>query len=316
MTVGTTALLCVTLFFGADTSSEGLPEAAKKLMLRQAFQVDTGNTKKWYDDIAAAKAESVKSGLPMVLHFEATWCGACQTMGREVLATDEVRNRLGRRVIGVKIDADRHPQLIKQFHVAILPCDVYLDSDGRILAQETGYRKQADYLASLDKAGDSSTRGFQWVHNPNIKLGKEALAEANDSSNCVISRRAGVIVGLGGYSPVTMTKTMGWNKGNRNYASVYRGVMYYMKDAAELKEFEAAPEKFAPRLHGCDPVVLSNLGTPLPGAITLGAFVEGNLYFFATEASRDLFKKNPQQFIKKDMLVKGEQLQQGANSLQ
>lgn len=314
MSLGTTSLLLVSLF-AADTS-KGLPEAAKKLTLRQAFQVDSANTRKWYSDISAAKAESVKAGLPMVLHFEATWCGACKTMSRQVLSTDEVRNRLGRRIVGVKIDADRNPHLIRQFHVAILPCDVFLDSDGRILAQESGYREQKAYLESLDKAGEASTGGFQFLHNPNIKLGKEALAEANDSSNCVISRRKGVIVGLGGYSPVTMTKTMGWVQGNRNYATVYEGVMYYMKDAAELKEFEAAPAKFAPKLHGCDPVVLSNLGTPLPGAITLGAFVEGNLYFFATKASRDLFKKNPQQFIKKGMLVKGEQLQPGSVGLQ
>lgn len=303
----------VALAFGSEATG-GLPESAKRLTLRQAFQV-TADNKTWYTDIVSAKAKSVKSGLPMVLHFEAEWCGACKTMSRQVLSGVEVHSRLGRRVIGVKIDADRNPHLIRQFHIAVLPSDVFLDAEGRILAQESGYRDEEAYLASLDKAGDASAGAIRWINNPNVKLGQKALKEANDKRKCVITRRAGVVVGLGGYSPVTMTRTMGWEKGNRNYASVFRGVMYYMKDAAELKEFEADPQKFAPMLHGCDPVVLSNLGTPLPGAITLGAFVEGNLYFFATEASRDLFKKNPAQFMKPDMLVNGEQLE-NVSSLQ
>ena len=309
MTIAASCIALVT-FMGAADSTGGLPEAAKKLTLRQAFQV-TADNKKWYSDIASAKARSVKSGLPMVLHFEAEWCGACKTMSKTVLSSDKVQSQLGRRVIGVKIDADRNPHLIRQFHIAVLPSDVFLDADGRILAQESGYRDEAAYLASLKKAGEAGSGAVQWINNPNIKLGKKALAEANDKSKCVISRRSGIVVGMGGYSPVTMTRTMGWDKGNRNYASVYQGVMYYMKDAAELRDFEASPDKFAPKLHGCDPVVLSNLGTPLPGAISLGAFVEGNLYFFATEASRDLFKKNPSQFIKANMLVSGDQLEDG-----
>lgn len=302
----TIAITCVALL-SAVTPDSGLPETAKKLTLRQAFHV-TSEGSTWYTDLASAKARSVTSGLPLVLHFEAKWCGACQTMSQQVLSTKDVMNRLGRKVIGVKIDADHHPHLIRQFHIAVLPSDVYLDADGRILAQASGYRDEATYVSSLDKAGSASAGAFDWINNPNIKLGKKAHAEVG-RTNCVITRRAGVVVGLGGYSPVTMTRTMGWEKGNRNYASVYQGVMYYMKDAKELKEFEANPAKFAPKLHGCDPVVLSNLGTPLPGAITLGAFVEGNLYFFATEASRDLFKKNPDQFTKRNLRVKGEELQ-------
>ncbi|MFK7817536.1 MAG: thioredoxin family protein [Planctomycetaceae bacterium] len=301
------ALSCAALIAVLPPSNTGLPEAAKKLTLRQAFHVSSAGNQ-WFTDLAAAKARSVSSGLPMVLHFEAKWCGACQTMSKQVLSGEKVVGRLGRRVVGVKIDADHHPHLIRQFHIAVLPSDVYLDSDGRILAQESGYRDEPTYLAALDKVGEASSGAVEWMNNPNVKLGKEAHAVAG-RTNCVITRRAGVVVGLGGYSPVTMTRSMGWDKGNRNYASIYQGVMYYMKDAKELKEFEASPEKFAPKLHGCDPVVLSNLGTPLPGAITLGAFVEGNLYFFATKASRDLFKKNPGQFIKSGLAVKGDQLQ-------
>lgn len=306
MSVSSGCVLLLALFGSESTSA--LPESAQRLMLRQAFHVRSVSST-WYTDLNAAKAEAVKSGLPLVLHFEAKWCGACRTMSRRVLSQRSVKDRLGRHVIGVKIDADRYPQLIRQFHVAVLPTDVYLDVDGRILAQESGYRSTSKYLASLDQASQANAGVSDWLNNPNIKLGRKALASESTSSNCVISRRAGVIIGLGGYSPVSMTRTMGWVRGNRNYASVYEGVMYYMKDAEELNAFEEAPAKFAPKLHGCDPVVLNNYGTTLPGVMTLGAFVDGNLYFFATEASRKLFKKNPSQFIKKRQLVRGEQLQ-------
>ncbi len=300
---------CVIFFslFGVDNSSNALPESAQKLTLRQAFQVSEVE-KHWYSDLSAAKAQSVKTGLPMVLHFEATWCGACKTMSQQVLSKPKVVDRLGRDVIGVKIDADQSPSLIRKFHVAVLPCDVFLDSSGRILAKESGYREMTAYSAAIDSAS-AAGGGLNWLHNPNIKLGREALAKADGDKNCVITRRSGVIVGLGGYSPVHMIESRKWVKGNRNYAAVYQGVLYYMRDADELKRFQSAPDKFAPKLHGCDPVVLNSLGTPLPGIITLGAVVDGDLYFFASETSRELFKKNPDQFTKVDQRVRGEELQ-------
>ena len=128
----------------------------------------------------------------------------------------------------------------------------------------------------------------------------------------MIVRRAGVVVGLGGYSPVAMKQSAAWVRGNRNYAAVHRGVMYYMQDADELRAFQADPSAYAPKLHGCDPVVLTNNGRALPGKMALGAFVDGHLYFFATEASRALFKKSPRQFIGKDLAVSGRQLQSGS----
>lgn len=302
----------VLLSMAATDNSSSLPPAARKLSLRQAFQTSEIR-RQWYHDLQAAQAQSVKSGLPMVLHFEAEWCGACKTMSRNVLSQPAINQRLGREVIGVKIDADKSPDLIRKFNVAILPTDVLLDASGRILSQETGYRGVDQYVASLDVAGKSTLDSSDWLCNPNVKLGREALAKAADDKNCVISRRAGVIVGLGGYSPVSMTEGRAWIRGNRNYASIYRGVMYYMRDADQLKQFESDPEKYAPKLHGCDPVVLNNLGTPLPGVISLGAVVNGDLYFFASETSRDLFKKNPNQFLKPDQLVRGEELNPANN---
>lgn len=305
--MSTSGCLVVLLsFFVADNASS-LPDTAGSLSLRQAFRTSEIR-RQWYTDLQSAQAQSVKTGLPMVLHFEAEWCAACKTMSRNVLSQPVVTGRLGRSVIGVKIDADKSPDLIRKFNVAILPTDVLLDANGRILSQESGYRDLNKYVSTLETAGKSAIPSSDWLCNPNIKLSQEALAKAVGEKNCVISRRAGVIVGLGGYSPVSMTDGRKWVKGNRNYASIYRGVMYYMQDAEQLKQFEAAPEKYAPKLHGCDPVVLNSLGTPLPGIISLGAVVDGDLYFFASETSRDLFKKNPNQFLKADQLVRGEQL--------
>ena len=58
----------------------------------------------WLSSYEDAKQIAARNKLPLLLHFDATWCGACRRMDQDVLNKDSVTSLLGAHVIGVKID--------------------------------------------------------------------------------------------------------------------------------------------------------------------------------------------------------------------
>ena len=87
------------------------------------------------DSFEEAKKLSIEKKVPIILHFEAVWCGACRQMDTAVLDQPTVTSQLGLTVIGVRIDADRSPELIAKYGISSLPTEVVIGSEGRELAR-------------------------------------------------------------------------------------------------------------------------------------------------------------------------------------
>lgn len=111
--------------------------------------------RRWITDYSLARREAERLGLPLVVHFHASWCGPCQQMEAETLSKPEVLSQLGTKFIGVKIDNDENYELVQGFRVDSLPSDIIVAPDGRIMARTSGYRPQRSYLATLHQWGDA-----------------------------------------------------------------------------------------------------------------------------------------------------------------
>ena len=98
---------------------------------------------------------------------------------------------------------------------------------------------------------------------------------------------------MDGYSPVAMHRQRKWVAGKRQFTWRHHGVTYWLASEAERREFRADPRKFAPRLLGCDPVVLNETDRAVRGSLQFGAIFDGGLYFFVSGASRTKFRANP-----------------------
>ena len=79
---------------------------------------------------------------------------------------------------------------------------------------------------------------------------------------------------------------------------------------AELVEFRNNPESFAPKLLGCDPVILWETDRAVAGSVEYGAFFDGELYLFKTEERRKQFKANPSRFNRLQHALKADQIEQ------
>lgn len=284
--MGLTSLIALTLTIANAALVAGTPQAPT-----------------WYYDFDAAQAIAQKQNKPMLVHFYASWCGPCQQMEQEVLRSAELTRVVNEQAILVKIDTDEHPALVEKYNVDSLPSDIFLRPNGQVISRNVGYQAKSTYLttlvknvvkhqqyekALLAKKSDSGER-------PSIAAKSSTAAKVSTAAPEVASLKDvnGTLVGLDRYSPVALWHHRKWTKGTTEFQATHKGVTYYLSDADELKKFNENPDRYAPKLLGCDPVILTETDKAIPGSTKFGAYYDGDLYVFSNETNRENFKRNP-----------------------
>jgi len=273
----------------------------------------------WRTDYVQAQRDAQRLQLPMLIHFHAEWCSPCRRMDREVLRAPQLTRMLGRQVIAIKVDSDRNPRLVKKYGIRALPSDVIVDPQGRKLQQSTGLLSRSVYIARLstaiapyakqnasqtDVAADSQRKDTPTprasVAEPQTRRPR-AVAGANSDLaplEQVPVQRPEPMIGLDAYSPVSLWNSRQWKKGTAEFQVEFQQVTYYLVDEAELRLFQSNPRKYAPRLTGCDPVIMTETDQAIAGNTQYGAFFDSGLYLFASQASREQFKKSPLRYTR------------------
>ena len=263
-------------------------------------------------DFKAALQEAEEKKLPLLLHFYADWCMPCKRMEREVFSNSAVKDQLGSHFVAVKINSDHHQDIVNRYGVQTLPSDVIIDSfNGRVIAMHAGFQDRAGYSANVSQA---EARFFK-THVNEFAIAKSVgSGEVEKSVSAVKTVEPDLgepkpIIGLDGFSPVALSKTRQWIKGSSQFAWDYREVTYYFSSHEELVEFRTNPESFAPKLLGCDPVILWESDKAVAGNIRYGAFFDNELFLFKTEERRAQFKSNPEKYIRLQHALKADQIE-------
>jgi len=277
-------------------------------------------TGRWHNDFARAAAEAKRLNKPLLVHFYADWCLPCKRMERESLSNPALLQQLGTRIVGVKVNFDQQKELGRRFNIRSLPGDVILTPDGTILAQSSGYQSPGKYSQQLAAANNQFTKSVG--PDPAIAKRSNDTARPNDTVNgrnektqwplivaTPTSRKKHVApkptvrvqkppLGMEGFNPVSLFKHRKWQKGIVKFAARYKGIEYRVNSAQELKEFLTTPERFAPRLLGCDPVILQETDRGLNGTTKHAAYFDGRLYLFINAQNRAKFKKQPLRYTR------------------
>lgn len=252
----------------------------------------------WIESLDEAQRISAEKKIPVILHFEASWCGACRRMDSQVLNDSAVKEYLGDRVIGIRVDADRHRDLIDQYQVATLPTEIVIAPDGTEGARYVGAVSLRSYLTRLETVAGQAESGDSGKKPGTVATQTEG--ETEKTRSCLIVRRDGKMVGLGGFSPVALADSRKWQPGKEEFVVSFQEVEYFLQSADEVTRFEASPESFVPHLHGCDPVELHRSKLARTGAIEFGAFYKGEMFFFASLQNRTRFQNNPTWYLGSD----------------
>ncbi|WP_373652203.1 thioredoxin family protein [Schlesneria sp. DSM 10557] len=264
-------------------------------------------------DFKAALAEAEEKKLPLLIHFYADWCMPCKRMDREVFSATDVKDLLQTRFIATKVNSDQQQDLVRRYGVETLPSDVIVDSQsGRVLALHAGFQDRNGYVANISKAEAKFTRAHagETLVLKSTPAAVEAKGASSTSSGGIELGEPKPIIGLAGFSPVAIAKNRQWNRGSPKFAWDYKEVTYYLCSREELVEFRNDPEAFAPKLLGCDPVILWESDKAVAGDIKYAAFFDDELFLFKSEERRRQFKANPEKYIRLQHALKVDQIDQ------
>ncbi len=268
----------------------------------------------WMTDYASASARAEKLNRPLLVHFYGSNCPPCRVMERTILHQPEVERLLQNEIVGVLVNAGNPQdfnglQTAQRFSVSVLPTDVIIHAtSGKTLARTDGSQGYDDYLRKTKAA----IRQYQLDRETELaaadaekqrKFRQNPQPLPGESGGVVLGGDA-PIVGLQGYSPVSLMMSTEWVRGKPEYAYEYKGIVYHMATRLEYDSFRARPEDFAPKYLGCDPVVLSLTDQQVAGRIEFGAFYEGELFLFTTAENRSRFKSSPLRYLRLQHVMK------------
>lgn len=88
----------------------------------------------------------MKSDMPVVLDFWATWCRPCQLIGASIEKLAEAYR--GKILVG-KINVDTEPELTQRFRISSIP-SVYIMQDGVVVERMVGAVPYSELQKTLE----------------------------------------------------------------------------------------------------------------------------------------------------------------------
>ena len=79
-------------------------------------------------------SDIVKSDVPTLVDFHATWCGPCKMMAPVL---DQLKDQMGSKVRVLKIDVDKNQEVAEKFKIRGVPTFIFFKS-GEILWRQSG----------------------------------------------------------------------------------------------------------------------------------------------------------------------------------
>lgn len=90
--------------------------------------------------------EVLKSSMPVLVDFWATWCGPCRMLAPVV---EELATEYAGKVKVCKIDVDAAPNASTQYRIASVPTLIFF-KDGQVVAQAAGLQSKAALQEKLN----------------------------------------------------------------------------------------------------------------------------------------------------------------------
>ncbi|MGC8667467.1 MAG: thioredoxin family protein [Chthonomonadales bacterium] len=106
---------------------------------------------RWEPAFADARLEARRLNRPLMVVFEAPWCGWCARMERQCLRDSAVVN-LSRRFVCVRVDVDRQPDIAAAYGGWSVPYLAFLAPDGAKVRSVAGFAEAGEVVRAMTDA--------------------------------------------------------------------------------------------------------------------------------------------------------------------
>jgi thiol-disulfide isomerase/thioredoxin/YHS domain-containing protein len=112
----------------------------------------------WSEDVEASLQHAAAAGRPVLMEFTADWCVYCKRMEKTTFTDPAVAARVAEKFIAVRVDADKHKDLVSELGIKGLPAILIVSPELQILERISGYQTPAALVARLDKIPSSTSQ--------------------------------------------------------------------------------------------------------------------------------------------------------------
>ncbi len=124
--------------------------ASALLISLAALAALAGEALPWGEDIDQAVRKAAQDGKPVLVEFTAAWNPFGQALHEKTFPDESIQDLLG-RFVRVRVDAEKHPELMKRFAVKEVPTLLVLDAQGAEVRRITGFKTITRMAQELSK---------------------------------------------------------------------------------------------------------------------------------------------------------------------
>lgn len=106
-------------------------------------------TVRWTESVLDARSQQKKTGRPILVYVTADYCGHCRRMERDTWSNPDVAQQISENFIALKLDAEKHEELVSKLGVKGLPSTLIVDADGTGSDTIVGYSGPKQMLKTL-----------------------------------------------------------------------------------------------------------------------------------------------------------------------
>ncbi|HUJ11069.1 MAG TPA: thioredoxin family protein [Verrucomicrobiae bacterium] len=113
----------------------------------------------WQQSYHAALQKAKKEDKLVMVDLYADWCGPCKLLDRDTFGNKDVEQRLSKEFIAVKVNLERSKEageLAKKFGASAIPHVIFVNSDGKKIADIIGYVSAREFLKELDGVAEKA----------------------------------------------------------------------------------------------------------------------------------------------------------------